>query len=93
MGMNRVASGAHFHAHCEPYKGQKENSVKPRESSMNPIRPVAVERFDIKVQDESSGEWFSFLGNFVYVDGAYRFAGLGTLPFWSMPGGTHPKEP
>jgi hypothetical protein len=92
MGMDRLARGARFHANCEPQVVSKEGAVKPRESSMNPVREVTVEQFHIEVRANGSEKRFSFLGNFVYVDGAYRYAGAGALPFWSMPGGTHPKE-
>jgi hypothetical protein len=92
MGMDRVARGARFHANCEPQAEKKEPLVKPRASSLNPVKAVAVEQFLIKVSEKRSGKWFSYLGNFVYVDGAYRYVGGGVLPFWSMPGGAHPKK-
>jgi hypothetical protein len=91
-GMDMLARGARFHANCEPRAVRKDGPVKPRANSMNPVRDVAVEQFDIELRAEGSEKRFSFLGNFVYVDGAYRYVGGGALPFWSMPGGTHPKD-
>jgi hypothetical protein len=91
-GMDMVARGALFHAKCEAQVVKKEGPVKPRASSMNPVKDVNVEQFNIEIHANESEKLFSFLGNFVYVNGAYRYVGGGALPFWSMPGGTHPKE-
>jgi hypothetical protein len=83
--MGIVGRGERFHANCKPHAEDKDSSVKPRENAANPIKPVPIEQFNIKMQSAQSGKWFSSLGNFVYVDGAYRFLGNGTYPFWSMP--------
>jgi len=91
-GMDMLARGARFHANCEARVVAKEGPVKPRANSMNPLKEVRLEQFQIELRATGSEKRFFFWGNFVYVDGAYRYVGGGALPFWSMPGGTHPKE-
>jgi len=53
---------------------------------------VPQKQFEIEMQAQGSGKHFSFLGNFVYVDGAYRYVGKGAFPFWSMPDANDPKK-
>jgi hypothetical protein len=90
--MNLIARGKRFHAHPEPHSTTDTTSVKERQSSVKPTKPVPVEQFSIKVKDEKTGKWFSWLGNFVYVDGAYRFVGGGAFPLWSMPDANDPSK-
>jgi len=51
-----------------------------------------VEQFNIEFQEKDLAKRFSFLGNFVYVDGAFRYVGKGALPFWSMPDANDPAK-
>jgi hypothetical protein len=92
MMMNIVARGGHFHAHCEAHSTAETGNLKERQNGVRPVKPVPVEQFKIKVQDEKTGKWFSWQGNFVYVDGAYRFAGGGAFPLWSMPDANDPNK-
>jgi hypothetical protein len=59
---------------------------------VDPLKPVPVEQFTVEMVDEKSGKKFSSLGNFVFVDGAYRFVGNGAFPLWSMPDMSAPAK-
>ena len=90
--MNLVSRGARFRASCKPYKQAEQATVKPRMNSVVPVKQVTVEQFEIELQADGSNKRFSFLANFVYVDGAYRYVGKGAYPFWSMPDATGPDK-
>lgn len=99
VGRNSLATmmgiadrGGRFHAHCKPHPAKDSATVKARESTVHPLKEVPVEAFDIELQAEGSGKRFSFLGNFVYVEGAYRYVGKGALPFWAMPDANEPAK-
>ena len=87
-----VERGGRFHAHCKPHTTKKPGTVNPRQSAVHPLKEVPVEAFEIEFQSEASGKRFSFLGNFVYVESAYRYVGKGSLPFWAMPDANDPAK-
>ena len=89
--MRVIARGARFHARCKPPKEDPRTVVKERESKVQPVKPVPVEQFAIEFVADN-GKRFSFLGNFVYVGGAYRYVGKGAFPFWSMPDANDPSK-
>ena len=90
--MSMLDRGARFRSHCKPFVGSEAVTVKPRESSIHPLKPVPVEQFEVELQSERSGKKFSFLGNFVYVEGAYRYVGKGAFPFWAIPDANDPAK-
>jgi hypothetical protein len=49
------------------------------------VKPIAVEQFRLEFRSGSHDQKFSFIANFVYVDGAYRFVGGGGAAFWAKP--------
>lgn len=88
---NLVGRSSRFRAHCKTPSGDPQSRIAPRSDAFVPLQPVPVEQFEVEfVSDE--GKRFSILGNFVYVDGAFRFVGKGAYPFWSMPDATAPKH-
>jgi hypothetical protein len=90
--MTIVERGSRFRARCKPHSDTGTGSVRPRQSSVSPLKPVPIEQFDIEIESERTGKKFSFLGNYVYVDGAYRYVGKGAYPFWSMPDANDPNK-
>lgn len=91
MMMNMMNRGGRFHVHCKPHARGETQPLKERQSSVRPIKAVPIEQFDIEFQAEN-GKRFSFLGNFVYAQGAYRYVGKGALPFWTMPDANDPAK-
>jgi hypothetical protein len=87
---NLVGRGARFHAHCK-HPPDAQGRLAPRTDAFVPLQPVPVEQFEVEFVSDN-GKRFSILGNFVYVDGAFRFMGKGAYPFWSMPDTTAPKH-
>jgi hypothetical protein len=73
-----------FRAHCTPPDPNHQTNLQPRADAPKPTRDVPVEQFNIEFKSDD-GKKFSELGNFVYVDGAFRYLGNGTFPFWSQP--------
>ena len=92
MMMNLVGRGSRFHAHCKAHSEEETGTGKERQSSVHSLKPVPVEQFEIEFQAEESGKRFSFLGNFVYVAGAYKYVGKGAFPFWAMPDANDPAK-
>lgn len=88
---NLVGLGARFHAHCKRPSSDAQAKLAPRADALTPLQPVPVEQFEVEFVGDN-GKRFSILGNFVYVDGAFRFVGKGAYPFWSMPDATAPKH-
>jgi len=84
--MNKADPGSRFRAQCEA----RGESPAGRESSggygFKPVKPIAVEQFRLEFRSGSHNQRFSFIANFVYVDGAYRFVGGGGVAFWAKPG-------
>jgi hypothetical protein len=89
--MTNLLGGAGFRAHCEPSTGGSQTRLAPRSDASVPLQPVPVEPFNVAITSDN-GKRFSFLANYVYVDGAFRFVGKGAYPFWSMPDATRPKN-
>jgi hypothetical protein len=80
-----------FHAQCKSPDRDPTANLAPRTDSILPDTAVPVEQFTVElVADEKRR--FSFLGNFVYVEGAFRYVGKGAYPFWSMPDTTRPTN-
>ena len=88
---NLVGRGSRFHAHCRPPSHDPQSRLAPKTNAIAPLLPVPVEQFEVEFAADN-GKKFSILGNFVYVDGAFRFVGKGAYPFWSMPDTTAPKH-
>ena len=80
-----------FRVHCKPPDHDPTNGMSPRSDSMLPDKQVAVEQFQVEMAADEKHR-FSFLGNYVYVDGACRYVGKGAYPFWSMPDATREKH-
>ena len=76
--MNAAGTGNKYSLHCEPH-----GDVAEKSDALQPVKPVRVEQFVLEFQAYSTREKFLFMGNFVYLDGAYRFVGGGGGPFWS----------
>jgi len=89
--MTNLLGGAGFHAHCEPPTSNRQTQLAPRADAFLPVQPVPVEQFTIAISSDN-GKRFSFLANYVYEDGAFRFVGKGAYPFWSMPDAARPKH-
>lgn len=84
--MNRADPGSRFRVRCE----LRGDSAAGQDSSggygFRPLKPVAVEQFRLEFRSGSHDQKFSFIANFVYADGAYRFVGGGGAAFWAKPG-------
>jgi len=85
--MKILQSGSRFHAHCSSPSPDHKTKLQPNADSVQPTKEIALEQFEIKFVADN-GRSFSQLGNFVYVDGAFRYLGKGAYPFWSMPDAT-----
>jgi TonB family protein len=73
-----------FYAHCKALSGAPPTSLQPRADAVQPSRLVPLEQFKVEFMVDGGGT-FSEMANFVYVDGAFRYMGRGSYPFWSMP--------
>lgn len=80
-----------FHAHCKSPDHDPTANLASRSDSILPDRTVPVEQFTVELVADQNHR-FSFLANFVYVEGAFRYVGKGAYPFWSMPDATRPKQ-
>ena len=63
-------------------------TLKPRTDAIQPITAPPIEQYTITFTGANGRSMFQ-LGNFVYVDGAFRYLGGGAYPFWSMPDVEH----
>jgi hypothetical protein len=80
--MNLSDPGSRFHVRCEA-----NGTVQGRPGDgFEPLKPIPVEQFRFEFHSSNHGQKFTFVANFVYADGAYRFAGGGGVPFWAKPG-------
>jgi hypothetical protein len=84
--MNRADPGSRFRARCESRGESAAGKPNSGEYGMRPLKPIVVEQFRLEFRSGSHDQKFSFIANFVYVDGAYRFVGGGGVPFWAKPG-------
>jgi hypothetical protein len=84
--MNKADPGSRFRVRCEA----RGDSVAGQDSSggygFRPVKPIGVEQFRLEFRSGSHDQKFSFIANFVYVEGAYRFVGGGGAAFWAKPG-------
>jgi hypothetical protein len=84
--MNKADPGSRFRAQCEA----RGESPAGRDSAggygFRSVKPIAVEQFRLEFRSGSHNQRFSFIANFVYVEGAYRFVGGGGVAFWAKPG-------
>lgn len=86
-------STSRFHAHCSPPDPNHPTKVEPRADAIQPTRDVPVEQFRVEFTSDD-GKKMSNLENFVYIDGAFRFVGIGAYPFWAQPPNpTRTKDP
>ena len=84
--MNRADPGSRFRARCEPRGESGEVQDSSGGYGLRPVKPIAVEQFRLEFRSGSHNQKFSFIANFVYADGAYRFVGGGGAAFWAKPG-------
>jgi len=84
--MNKADPGSRFRVRCEA----RGESPAGRDSAggygLRPLKPIPVEQFRLEFRSGSHDQKFSFIANFVYVEGAYRFVGGGGAAFWAKPG-------
>lgn len=84
--MNKADPGSRFRARCEARGESPAGQESAGGYGFKPVKPVAVEQFRLEFRSGSHDQKFSFIANFVYVDGAYRFVGGGGVAFWAKPG-------
>jgi hypothetical protein len=86
MLLRRFLKGSHYSVHCEPSK-DTTTTVKPRADAVSPLTEVPIEKYTVKFSGDD-GHSMEHLANLVYFDGAFRYVGKGSYPFWSMPDAT-----
>ena len=84
--MNRADPGSRFRVRCEARGESAAGADSSGGYGFRPLKPIAVEQFRLEFRSGSHDQKFSFIANFVYVDGAYRFVGGGGAAFWAKPG-------
>jgi len=84
--MNRADPGSRYHVRCESRGESAAGKPNSGEYGMRPLKPIVVDQFRLEFRSSSHDQKFTFIANFVYVDGAYRFVGGGGVPFWAKPG-------
>jgi len=84
--MNKADPGSRFRVRCEARGDNGAGQGNTGGYGFKPVKPIAVEQFRLEFRSGSHDQKFSFIANFVYVDGAYRFVGGGGVPFWAKPG-------
>jgi hypothetical protein len=84
--MNKSDPGSRFRARCEARGESPAGQESAGGYGFRPVKPIAVEQFRLEFRSGSHDQKFSFIANFVYVDGAYRFVGGGGVAFWGKPG-------
>jgi len=86
MLLRRFLKGPHYTVHCEPSR-DATTTVKPRADAVSPLTEVPIEKYTVKFSGDN-GHSMEHLANLVYVDGAFRYVGKGSYPFWAMPDAT-----
>jgi hypothetical protein len=86
--MNKADPGSRFRAHCEALGDSPTGQDSAGGYGLRPLKAIPVEQFRLEFRSGSRDQKFSFIANFVYVDGAYRFVGGGGAAFWAKPGVT-----
>ena len=89
--MVNVVDGTGLHVRCKSPTYNPQSRVAPRADAVTPLQPIPVEQFTVEVKTDQRKR-FSFLANYVYVGGAFRYLGKGAYPFWSMPDASHTKH-
>ncbi len=84
--MNKADPGSRFRVRCEARGDGGAGQGSTGGYGFKPVKPIAVEQFRLEFRSGSHDQKFSFIANFVYVDGAYRFVGGGGVAFWAKPG-------
>jgi hypothetical protein len=84
--MNKADPGSRFRVRCEARGESPAEQDSAGGYGFKPLKPIAVEQFRLEFRSGSHDQKFSFIANFVYVDGAYRFVGGGGVAFWAKPG-------
>ena len=84
--MNKADPGSRFRARCEALGDSPTGQDTAGGYGLRPLKPISVEQFRLEFRSGSHDQKFSFIANFVYVDGAYRFVGGGGAAFWAKPG-------
>jgi hypothetical protein len=84
--MNKADPGSRFRVRCEARGESPAGQDSAGGYGFKPVKPIAVEQFRLEFRSGSHDQKFSFIANFVYVDGAYRFVGGGGVAFWAKPG-------
>jgi hypothetical protein len=84
--MNKADPGSRFRARCEAIGESPAGQDSAGGYGLRPLKPIPVEQFRLEFRSGSHDQKFSFIANFVYVDGAYRFVGGGGAAFWAKPG-------
>ena len=84
--MNKADPGSRFRARCEAIGESPAGQDSAGGYGIRPLKPIPVEQFRLEFRSGSHDQKFSFIANFVYVDGAYRFVGGGGAAFWAKPG-------
>jgi hypothetical protein len=84
--MNKADPGSRFRVRCEARGDGGAGQGNTGGYGFKPVKPIAVEQFRLEFRSGSHDQKFSFIANFVYVDGAYRFVGGGGVAFWAKPG-------
>jgi len=85
--MNGADPGSKYRVRCEPRGDAEAGQAKGGESGIQPLKSMSVEQFRLEFRSWDHNQKFSFIANFVYVDGAYRYVGGGGVAFWAKPGG------
>jgi len=83
--MNKADPGSRFRVRCEARGESGAGQGSTGGYGFKPVKPIAVEQFRLEFRSGSHDQKFSFIANFVYVDGAYRFVGGGGVAFWARP--------
>jgi len=84
--MNKADPGSRFRVRCEARGESPAGQESAGGYGFKPVKRIAVEQFRLEFRSGSHDQKFSFIANFVYVDGAYRFVGGGGVAFWAKPG-------
>jgi hypothetical protein len=86
MLLRKFLKGPHYSVHCEPNR-DAATKVQPRADAILPVTQVPIEKYNVKFSGDG-GHSMEHLVNVVYVEGAFRYMGRGSYPFWSMPDAT-----
>jgi hypothetical protein len=83
--MNVVSPGVRFKVRCELRGEASKGQPGSEEGWIRAVKQVPVEQFQLEFRSTTVSQKFSFIANFVYLDGAYRYVGWDAAPFWAKP--------